>query len=426
MLKKKSILPLTAVLLFGSSLISSCDFNYQYSGSESGGDIIISGGDSVSMTGESINFMVYQPSNQDHQRALQNLIAEFVNETGIQVRLNAVPKDSYDATFRASFRGQYVPDLAYMDQPLIATYASDGEIIAIDDYLNDLDLDLTAFNQAALATNIYEGKTYGLPLNLTASVLFYNKALLSDEDAPSTWEEWLSTEVPAETALFEGVGAGGYAGWYFQAFIENCGGSLYDETTGQVAFNSAEGIEAAQFLKDLYRNDLDSTIRNSSNAFINGDIVYKIGSSYDIDNMRAQNPNLDLGAVVMPSKDGTHHYSVMGGENLVIPTRGKNHDAAMRLMEFLLEEENMKLLGSFTGNFPSITEYQETDDPVKQVIIDQFDELLMRPIVPGWMEVNDLYLGEAIGDILDHEQPRDISEALTWAEAAANQVLARA
>ena len=422
---KKVILPAAIMLaLVATAGLSSCDFDYQYSTSSGGsGGVIIGGDSSVSLTGDTINFMVYQPSNQDDQRALQELISEFVSETGISVRLNAVPKDSYDATFRASFRGMFKPDLAYMDQPLIATYASDGSIIAIDDYIEEAGIDTAIFNEAALATNVYEGDTYGLPLNMTATVLFYNKALLSDEAAPGTWSEWLNTSVPADTALFEGVGSGGYAGWYFQAFIENCGGSLYNEATGKVAFNSSEGKEAAQFLKDLYRNELDFTIRSSTNAFINGDIVYKIGSSFDIDNMRAQNPNLDLGAVLMPSKTGEHHYSVMGGENLVIPSCGENHEAAMQLMEFLLEEKNMKLLASFTGNFPSITEYQETDDPIKQVVLDQFDELLLRPIVPGWMDVNDLYLGAAIGDILDHEEPRDISEALSWAEAAANQVL---
>lgn len=372
---------------------------------------------------EQINFMVYQPSDQDDQRALQDLIAEFTEETGIQVRLNAVPKDNYDSTFKSAIsRGSYKPDLAYMDQPLIATYASDGSISAIDDLLPET-IDLDAFNESALATNRYEGKLYGLPLNLTASVLFYNRALVSDEEAPETWAEWKAIETPADVALFDGIGSGGYAGWYFQAFIENCGGKLYDESTGKVAFNSEQGKEAAQFLKDIYRNETDDTIRSSTNAFINGDIMFKIGSSYDIDNMRKQNPNLDVGAILMPSKTGEHHYSVMGGENLVIPTCSTKRESAMKLMEFLMEKENMELLAEFTGNFPSITEYQVTKDPVKQVVIDQFDELLMRPIVPGWMSVNDLYLGQAVTDILDHEEQRDISDALSWAEEASNRTL---
>ena len=151
---KKVILPAAIMLaLVATAGLSSCDFGYRYTTSSGGsGGVIIGGDSSVSLTGDTINFMVYQPSNQDDQRALQTLISEFVSETGISVRLNAVPKDSYDATFRASFRGMFKPDLAYMDQPLIATYASDGSIIAIDNYIEEAGIDTAIFNEAALAT----------------------------------------------------------------------------------------------------------------------------------------------------------------------------------------------------------------------------------------------------------------------------------
>ena len=374
-----------------------------------------------------INFMVYQPSDQDDQTALEELIAQFEQESGYTVRLQPVVKDSYDDTFRSAIsRGRFKPDLAYIDQPQIATYASDDLLVPLDDYIEEYNIDVNAYNQTAYSTNVYDGKTYGLPLNVTASVLFYNKDLVAEEDVPTTWGEWLAIDVPAEKALFEGIGTEGYAGWYFQAFLENCGGALYNEETGKVAFNSDEGREAAQFIKDLYRLDSDDVnIRAGANAFLNGDILFKIGSSFDIDNLLKQNPNFPLGAVLMPGKDGSTHYSCMGGENLVIPESASNKDGAMELLMFLSEKENMELLASFTGNFPAITEYQETDDPVKQVVLEQLQSVVARPIVPGWMQVNDLYLGAALDDILDYEDPQDIAERLSWAEEAANQVLER-
>lgn len=377
--------------------------------------------------GETINFMVYQPSDQNDQEALQALMDDFKEETGYTVRLQTVVKDSYDATFRSAItRGKYKPDLAYLDQPLIATYASDNLITELNDYIEEEGIDVTKYNQAAFSTNVYNGKTYGLPLNVTASVLFYNKDLVKEEDIPSTWEEWLAVNVPSGKALFEGIGTEGYAGWYFQAFLENCGGHLYDQATGTVAFNSPQGIEAASFIKQLYRFDKDDqNIRAGANAFLNGDIVFKIGSSFDIDNLLKQNPNFNLGATLMPGKDGTTHYSCMGGENLVIPSSAGNKEGAKELLSFLNRKENMSLLSSFTGNFPAITEYQQTDDPIKAVVIEQLQSVVARPIVPGWMQVNDLYLGAALDDILDYEQEADIEERLAWAEEASNAVLAK-
>lgn len=430
---KSSKLLMLALPMLAVTGLASCGMNINFGNSsdvngEGSGSEVIEGGNVLDkdLSGTTVNFMVYQPSDQDSQNALNDLLSEFTEETGINVRLQATPKDSYDATFRsATTRGRYKPDLAYMDQPLIATYASDGLISPLDSYITENDVDTSRYNQAAYETNVYLGHTYGLPLNVTASVLLYNKDLVAE--APNTWNEWLSTSVPAEKALFEGVGSAGYAGWYFQAFLENCGGHLYDEATNTVAFNSEEGKEAAQFIKDLYRLDTnDETIRSGANAFVNGDVLFKIGSSYDIDNIRKQSPNFNLGVALMPGKDASSHYSCMGGENLVIPTSGSNKDGAMRLLLFLSEKENMNLLGTFTGNFPAISEYQETDDELKDVVLEQLEYVVPRPVVPGWMQVNDLYLGQAISDIVNYEEQADIASRLAWAEEASNQILAAA
>ncbi len=412
---KMLALPLLAV-----TLLTACNTNKGSSSS-------FTPGATSDLTGTTVNFMVYQPSDQDDQNALKELLAEFTEETGINVRLQATVKDKYDSTFKSAIsRGNFKPDLAYMDQPLIATYASAGSIIQLDEYIDYYEIDTSVYNQAAYGTNVYNKHTYGLPLNITASVLLYNKDLVSEEEVPNSLDEWVNVETDSGVALFEGVGSGGYAGWYFQSFLENCGGKLYDEATNTVAFNSAEGIKAATYIRDLYRMDTnDDTIRTSANAFANGSIAFKIGSSYDIDNLFKQKPNFNLGVALMPG-NGTTHYSVMGGENLVIPSTAANKDGAMMLLKFLNEKDNMELLGSFTGNFPSITEYQETESPYMQVVLEQLNHVVSRPIVPGWMTVNDQYLGQAISDIVNPDEKRDITEALTWAEAASNQALKKA
>ena len=395
-------------------------------GCNGGGGGDNSGGGDGGGAGGSVNFMVYQPSDQDDQNALQDLMKQFTAETGISVRLQPTPKDNYDEGFRSAItRGRYKPDLAYMDQPLIATYADSGMLTDLGPYIEEYGIDTSIYNEAAMSTNIYQGKTYGLPLNVTASVLFYNADIVSEDEVPETWDDWLSVSVTDDVALFEGIGNEGYAGWYFQAFLENAGGHLYNADTNTVAFDSPEGVKAAQFIKDLYRFDHpdDITIRASSNAFANGQIAFKIGSSYDIDNLFKQKPNFNLGVAVMPGNNGTH-YSCMGGENLVIPSTAGNPEGAMKLLEFLNREENMKLLGDFTGNFPAITEYQDTDNPYKQVVLEQLETVVARPIVPGWIQINDIYLGAALDQILNYENPGDIEDRLSWAAEASNQVLA--
>ncbi|MDD2209149.1 MAG: hypothetical protein PHW23_01455 [Bacilli bacterium] len=58
-----------------------------------------------------------------------------------------------------------------------------------------------------------------------------------------------------------------------------------------------------------------------------------------------------------------------------------------------------------------------------QVVLDQLEYVVARPVVPNWIKINDNYLGKAIEDILDYETNRDITDALSWAEQAANTLL---
>ena len=75
-----------------------------------------------------VSFWAYQPSTQAHQNAFRALISDFTEETGIKVKLNLVVKDSFNMALNSALSGRSKPDMSYLDQPLIADYASDGTI----------------------------------------------------------------------------------------------------------------------------------------------------------------------------------------------------------------------------------------------------------------------------------------------------------
>lgn len=373
-----------------------------------------------------VSFWAYQPSTQAHQNAFRTLIADFTKETGIKVKLNLVVKDSFNMALNSALSGRSKPDMSYLDQPLIADYASDGTIEDITSMFADFSsVQEDDFFATAFQTNEYDGKLYGLPLNVTASVLFYNKDMV--ESAPQTWVEWLACreDLPQGKSLFDGIGNGGYAGWYFQAFLANCGGSLLNDQQTAVAFNDAHGVEAAQMIRNLYGSDQTSiTNRGTSDAFGNGLVAFKLGSSSDIDRFDINFPTLDYDVALVPSKTGATSYSNMGGENIVVYSHSNLKDKCASLIEYLLREDSLDKLSDFTGNFPAIREYATSEDARLNVIIAQMENSVPRPVVPKWIRVNDDYLGPALGDkILSDENPRDIQTSLDDAAAAANQLL---
>ena len=84
-----------------------------------------------------------------------------------------VVKDSYNKSLNAAISSRSKPDLAYLDQPRISDYAHDDTIAKLDEYIaNSAVIDNTKFFASGLATTVYKGSQYGVPLNMTTSVLF--------------------------------------------------------------------------------------------------------------------------------------------------------------------------------------------------------------------------------------------------------------
>lgn len=373
-----------------------------------------------------ISFWAYQPSTQDNQNEFRSMIADFTLETGIKVKLNLVVKDSYNTALTSALTGRSRPDMAYLDQPLIADYATDGTLHALDEAIEtSAVLHKERFYESVFNTNVYQDQTFGIPLNMTTSVLFYNKNLVYS--APNTWDEWLTLrdDLPDGKSLFDGIGNGGYAGWYFQSFLSNCGGALVNDEMMAVTFNDEHGLTAATMIKELYGHDQTSIAnRATSDAFGNGLVAFKLGSSSDIDRLDINFPMLDYGVALVPSQNGGVPYSNMGGENLVIFEHSSLKANCLTLIEYLLERENVSKLADYTGNFPAVTEFLSSDDPRRQVIIDQLETAQARPVLPNWIRVNDEYLGPALADkILSDQNPRDIQTSLDDAALAATMLL---
>lgn len=376
-----------------------------------------------------LSFWAYEPSSSEDIAGLRRLVSDFTEEAGIVVNLNLVPKDEYNTSFNTSLLGSKKPDVAYLDQPLIADYASDGTLAELSSFYSENGYTSDGFFDGAYTTVTYGEGVYGVPLTMTTTVVFYNKDYVSEDALPASWAEWLALgeELPAQTALFDGIGNGGYMSWYFQAFLSNAGGSLMNEGNTEITFNSEQGVTAAQMLREMY-NLSPAEYRNSTNAFGNGHTLFKLGSSSDIETIYDAFPNLDFGVTAFPPQEtGDTSYSNIGGENLVILESSKKKDDAEKLIAYLLRGENVKQIAQFTGNFAALKEYAVVEEgdvcaEMKQVVLDQLDTAQARPSVAGWLYVNDNYIATALENILA-EDASDISAAdiLAQLDTAASQ-----
>lgn len=398
--------------------------------------VLVACGDSDEDSGDgtSIRFLYYEPNTTEAQNAMKAMFNKFTAETGIKVIPIPTKKDSYNKVIQTNMMTKKQADVFYLDQPMLGTYSRyclnlDEGFFAEE---GEEGLHLSDFYDVAVDTVKYNGNVLAVPFSLTTSILLYNKSLVSS--VPKSWEEWRNMSVPSDVALFGGIGNAGYAGWYFQGFLKSAGGDLL--SGNQVVFNNEKGVAAGQMIKDLYSKS-PSGIRGSNNAFTNGKVMFVLAHNTDVYNYFSSNPSFsesNLGATLfIPQNEGGTSYSNIGGENIAINKNSKNIEACKQFVKFLLREENVDV--AVENNFSAIKEYAKvrTSNPstgaqysktlqdVMSVLLKQLETASARPTMDGWMTVNDLYLGDALADIIDNGA--DVKTALDKAADKATKNL---
>jgi multiple sugar transport system substrate-binding protein len=175
------------------------------------------------------------------------------------------------------------------------------------------------------------------------------------------------------------------------------GGGIISDDGKQVLVNSPESIEAVTFYTDFLKEGISptSTLENDGTAnrrlFIAETVSMYQSGQFDIQSIRKENPNIDIGVIPVPHPDNGKTAAILGGWSFVIPSEAKNPDDAKKLLGFLAEAENQAVL---TDTFParlSAMEAERFNDPILQV----FKEMLPfgRPVPahPNWVQISQAY-----------------------------------
>ena len=374
---------------------------------------------------DALTFWVYEPSSMVQREALEKLVGEFETEKRIQVKITYVPKDGFNTKLNSSIAAGKNPDVSYLDQPLIPKFVADGLLLDVTEQL-DAGIGAESFYPAAMNTAYIHGHAYGVPLSMTTVCLFYNKALVAQP--PTTWNEWVASArdvyVPDKIAAFEGIGSGGYGGWIFPALVHSGGGSMVNDEQTATTFGDDTGIEAAQLLVSLQQYS-DQAVRQSQNAFGNGQVAYKISGPWDLEALHTNFPKLEFGIAPIPAKAGHDSISSIGGENLVIFANSTKQDVAFQLVEYLTDPNGMNVMAGVTGDFATnlgaAVTIAYTSDPELSVFLEQMKTAVARPPLKDWLKVNDEIIGSALDEIL--VSGADPAVVLPEASSHADEVL---
>jgi multiple sugar transport system substrate-binding protein len=197
---------------------------------------------------------------------LEPVVHEFEELTGIGVTLEVLPEDQFRQV-RLLEVSSAAPTLdGYMIMPgqVAAQYLGAGWLRFVDDFLDDPtlthpDLDLDDFFSSAITTFRSPDGTFGLPLQIESSVLFYRSDLFEEaglEGPPETMDELMAYAEALhgdQVAGFAMRGRGAAATSQTVNLLYSFGGRWMDEE-GNSALASEESIATHEFYAELMRN----------------------------------------------------------------------------------------------------------------------------------------------------------------------------
>lgn len=347
--------------------------------------------------------VVWWTPNFNEARA-RELVAKF-QEThpDITVNLQITTTDGLPQRVLTALQSGAAPDIIDVQHGWVNGYAQNNLVIPLDDVLQDSE----DYVPAALDYVTLNDQLWGMPYRIESLAVIYNKghfveAGLDPEAPPQTWDELIAAAealTQSGRSGFAITGGGEVGNTIFRSmpFMWMNGGGIISEDGTQVLVNSPETVAAVEFYTNFYKNGLSpsSTLENDGTAnrrlFIAETVSMYQAGQFDVNSIKTENPNIDIGVMTIPHPEGKDTAAVLGGWSFVIPADAKNPDEAKILLGFLAEAENQ---GYLTDTFParvSAMDMERFDDPILQVYKEMLPFGRPAPAHPNWVQISQAY-----------------------------------
>ena len=347
------------VMALGLAACSGTKTDSADSGSASGGQVTVEMWDYLS--GETAN------------DSINASIAEFEKANpDIKVKRTTFAfADLSKSILQGSVGGQ-VPDVAVVDVVDNQNFASLG---MLKDLSND-GINKSDFFDGPWSSVVYEGKTYGIPLNSNNLALYYNKQMLKDAgvEVPTDWASLKDVAKKTTKGDVKGLAISAVksesATFQILPFVWQTGGDLKDyATSGATALAYLRGLIDDGSMSEAVSN---YTQEDARTQFITGKAAMMINGPWELSTL-TKDAKFDWDVAPLP-KDKRAATS-MGGENVVVMNGAKQSDAAVKLAKFLTSAEGAKIYCDGSGQLSSRPDLQGklklSNDPKLKVFEDQ-------------------------------------------------------
>ncbi|MDR0849634.1 MAG: sugar ABC transporter substrate-binding protein [Propionibacteriaceae bacterium] len=331
-------------------------------------------------------------SNGGHEEDLGAIVAAFESENpDIKVEVKTLPYSDYFTALQTDIAGGTTADVFDIEFANYAAYQANGVLAA----LKGADTSVYQKNLAdAYAT---DGTQYALPSSFSNVVLFYNKTLFDAAGVDYPTADWTWADEQAAAAKLTDAGKGVWGDYqpisYYEYYkvLAQAGGKFLADDGSASAFNTPEGIKAAEWLIEKSGKamptaaqgagtaDFDSNLFNDGNLAMWHTGIWMFGSYADA--------SFDWDIAVEPG-DVTH-ASAMFSNAVAVSAGSKNIEAAQKWAAYMSSSAKMVETRLATGwELPPIADetalsaYLTAGKPEnRQAVFDSLDAVALAPSI---------------------------------------------
>jgi raffinose/stachyose/melibiose transport system substrate-binding protein len=139
----------------------------------------------------------------------------------IDVQMEAVADEPYKDKIRVLMGSEQVPDVFFSwSGEFGKNFSRNGRALDITDAMMGTDWK-DRFSEAALSPFRFEGRQYGVPINIDAKFVLYNKAIFAEHglEVPETWDEFMAVNETLKEAGIEPIAFGNQYPWAASHYI---------------------------------------------------------------------------------------------------------------------------------------------------------------------------------------------------------------
>ncbi|AJY76986.1 extracellular solute-binding protein [Paenibacillus beijingensis] len=290
------------------------------------------------------------------------------------------------------------PDVVRMDISWVPELSSLNVLYPVSD-LPDFAEAVKPLKSVTMETNLYQGRYYGLPLDVNTKIAVYNRLQLGAmglSGPPETFAQLVQTAESNESQL----GLDGLSTWSLLPYFVAFGGKLLDDsyTHAEGYLNSQASVQAMNRIlllswKGVFNRSLilgkgdrwTSLLKGQMLMIDEGPWFYSILSS-----SKDNKYNLldDTVAAPFPGK------SIIGGENLVILKNTRHLQASWTFMKWMTGREAQQMMfkvGQIPTNIDAATPVEMQKNPFVMATMEGIKNPYLRPPIPKLNDVETIF-----------------------------------